>query len=110
MNVVKVMTEFGFEVDLPFDGENYYCLVCGFKWEQVMPWYSTGGMTFEFCPNCHMQYGVIDMPRESEGQTHAERINEFRIDWLNKTGWRETDLEQLERVLGIVLDRPQSSE
>jgi|GEM_PF-4548141 len=107
---VSVTSMFGFKIDLPFDGDNYYCLVCGENWHNASPWDLNGSITCEYCPICGVQFGVTDMPRSNEGQTHAQRIDELRIDWLNKTGWQEADLEQLERVLGIVLDRPEAPE
>ncbi len=105
MKTIKIKTMFGFVVEIPFDGENYYCLVCGRVWRQDSPWDLDGGMTCEYCPVCGVQYGVSDMPSEKTGQTHADRIDEIRIAWLDRTGWMDSDVERVEKILGLDADQ-----
>lgn len=79
LHFYTVKTDFGFDVELPHDGHgHFYCLVCGCRWPVGSPWDLNGAMTCEYCPVCRVQYGVADMPRWREEQTHAQRITELR--------------------------------
>lgn len=111
MKSYTIVNGLGHIVNVPFEGDNYFCPICGTDQNGYPAYQPDGNPSNEICPGCGIQFGDDDVPKRGTSEiTTADYFQKIRIKWLNKTGWQEADLEQLKKVLGIVLDRPQSPE
>ena len=61
-----------------------------------------GGTNYDICPRCKVQFGLTDiMPDDAVDMTSEDHLNHLRIKWLDRTGWQQSDIDELREVLGI---------
>lgn len=97
-------------VELRWGGRNpaYACPVCG-KGQSTAPYTalrSVDDLSFssfgDRCADCGIQYGIDDhCPDNWTVGAMRGLYDEYRVRWLDRTGWRADAIEQISKNLGI---------
>ena len=97
------------EMKVPKEGDSF-CPVCGEAFFNYVPYQpDTQGVwsgTFDTCPNCEFVFGYSDSvgPDDPPGAVHhAWKI--FRLRWLNRKGWTNDCLLQLQTSLSVDVEK-----
>lgn len=97
---------------------SWACPICGEPWYSFPPYWPNDGVLGplreqsspelgEICPGCDVEFGVDEgvAPYAPIGLL-KEQWSELRRQWLDRVGWNQDALDQLEENLGMTVSKP----
>ena len=82
------------ELLLPFDGENFYCPMCG----EYPPFYQDGTPAFDWICRCSFFPEKDAGPAEGSNLTQDQYVAAYRKRWLTENGWAPLLVERLRSI------------
>jgi len=111
MTIHHIRLKSGEVIDIRETADGPVCPVCGFASAGDPPYglcrtvlqdgslgESYGAASFDVCPSCGTEYGNDDY---AEGQTVTSMWDQLRIKWLDRAGWSDIALKQLQDHLNL---------
>ena len=102
MQYIRVQLESGFELLMPFDGENYYWPFCGLSHGDYPPYYDSYPSHDSICPDCMVQPGCDDTG--GNGIAQEQYVAAYRRRWLSENEWDPVRVERLCAVFQLTDD------
>lgn len=103
MKYLKIHTESGYLVSIPYDENVFYCPICALSHGSFSPYGMDGYPSFNICPRCKVEFGCDDGRPDSLRETMSEEEyqNQLRKKLLDKMSWEESLLNEMSSILKI---------
>ena len=89
------------ELLLPYDGESFYCPMCGESCGSYPPFDEDGRPVFDWICTCSFFPDKDDGPSEHCGLTQEQYVAAYRKQWLSENDWAPELVERLRAVFQL---------